>query len=403
MAGNIKIGGAFPGGSSGGGGSGTVTKVTTQGGPFLAAGAFTTAGTISNSATTLTSNAILLGAGTAAPAPLGSLGTTTTLLHGNAAGAPTFGAVSLSADVTGLLPFANLATLAATSLFGNGAITGATGGNIAIGTGLTLSTSGTLSAGSSGGTVTQVVAAAGPFLANTTITASGTITGSAATLTNHGVLIGQAAAAPVATAVMTDGQLLIGTTAADPAPQTMSGDATITKAGVFSLGSVVAGGTVGSAALIPVITFDTKGRITATSTAAVPVTAADHGLVINSGTVQINNVVTLTGTAAGTLSVNPGSGTTEVVINLAASGGTQTLSYSGAFAYQPFTMHLKQGATASVVVLNSGTVAGFVFGATQGPTSFTATPSANVTDSLFCKGITTGYARVYALDQGFVN
>jgi hypothetical protein len=35
-------------------------------------------------------------------------GTTTTLLHGNAAGNPTFGAVSLSADVTGNLPVTNL-------------------------------------------------------------------------------------------------------------------------------------------------------------------------------------------------------------------------------------------------------------------------------------------------------
>lgn len=35
---------------------------------------------------------------------LGSLGTTVTVLHGNAAGAPTFGAVSLTADVTGTLP-----------------------------------------------------------------------------------------------------------------------------------------------------------------------------------------------------------------------------------------------------------------------------------------------------------
>ena len=35
-------------------------------------------------------------------------GTTTTVLHGNAAGAPAFGAVSLSADVTGNLPVANL-------------------------------------------------------------------------------------------------------------------------------------------------------------------------------------------------------------------------------------------------------------------------------------------------------
>jgi hypothetical protein len=34
-------------------------------------------------------------------------GTTTTVLHGNAAGAPTFGAVSLTADVSGTLPVAN--------------------------------------------------------------------------------------------------------------------------------------------------------------------------------------------------------------------------------------------------------------------------------------------------------
>lgn len=38
---------------------------------------------------------------------LGSLGTTTTVLHGNAAGSPSFGAVSLTADVTGTLPVAN--------------------------------------------------------------------------------------------------------------------------------------------------------------------------------------------------------------------------------------------------------------------------------------------------------
>lgn len=52
----------------------------------------------------LTNHAIVLGAGAGAtPTPLASLGTTTTVLHGNAAGAPTFGAVSLSTDVTGSL------------------------------------------------------------------------------------------------------------------------------------------------------------------------------------------------------------------------------------------------------------------------------------------------------------
>lgn len=55
-----------------------------------------------------TANRLMLGGGTGVqPSALGA-GTTTTVLHGNAGGAPTFGAVSLSADVTGLLPSANI-------------------------------------------------------------------------------------------------------------------------------------------------------------------------------------------------------------------------------------------------------------------------------------------------------
>ncbi len=46
-------------------------------------------------------------------------GTTTTILHGNAAGAPTWSAVSLTTDVSGDLPFANLAQIANNSLVGN--------------------------------------------------------------------------------------------------------------------------------------------------------------------------------------------------------------------------------------------------------------------------------------------
>jgi hypothetical protein len=107
-----------------GGGSGTVTSVGWTGG-IVSVGtptttpAFTIAGTSGgipyfSSATTwassgaLTNFAIMLGGGAgAAPTTLGSLGTTSTVLHGNAAGAPTFGAVSLTADVSGILPAVN--------------------------------------------------------------------------------------------------------------------------------------------------------------------------------------------------------------------------------------------------------------------------------------------------------
>jgi hypothetical protein len=68
---------------------------------------YTATGTLASSVA-LTANALVLGAGAGAtPTPMASLGTTTTVLHGNASGAPTFGAVSLTADVTGVLPTAN--------------------------------------------------------------------------------------------------------------------------------------------------------------------------------------------------------------------------------------------------------------------------------------------------------
>lgn len=56
----------------------------------------------------LATNQLMLGGGAGQPfATLGSLGTSTTVLHGNASGAPTFGAVSLTADVSGNLPVSN--------------------------------------------------------------------------------------------------------------------------------------------------------------------------------------------------------------------------------------------------------------------------------------------------------
>ena len=143
-------------------GSGSVTSVSFTGGLITVATATTTpaltvAGTSGgipyfSSASTwatsaaLTANAIVLGGGAgASPSVLASLGTTSTVLHGNAAGAPTFGAVSLTADVSGTLPIANGGT--------NSTAT-ATAGGSAYGTG-------TAFAFTAAGTAGQVLTSAG--------------------------------------------------------------------------------------------------------------------------------------------------------------------------------------------------------------------------------------------------
>jgi hypothetical protein len=155
------------------GGTGTVTSVGWTGG-IVSVGtptttpAFTVAGTsggvpyFSNtnawaSSGALTANALVVGGGAgAAPAPLASTGTATTVLHGNASGAPTFGAVSLSADVTGTLPVANGGTGLTTTPtngqldIGNG--TGFTRATLTAGTNVTITnTAGAITISATGG------------------------------------------------------------------------------------------------------------------------------------------------------------------------------------------------------------------------------------------------------------
>jgi hypothetical protein len=137
--------------SSGAAPTGTVTSVSLS--APLGGGTVTTSGTLGT--TSYTNHGVLIGAGTSAlsvtaaggantflagvassdptfrapvlaSADFANQGTTTTVLHGNAAGNPSFGAVSLTADVTGTLPVGNggvgVATLTAHGVvIGNGA------------------------------------------------------------------------------------------------------------------------------------------------------------------------------------------------------------------------------------------------------------------------------------------
>lgn len=92
--------------------TGAAEEITVGSGLSLTGGSLTATGggtgTVTNTAGNLTASAVMVGNGTTDAKVLASLGTTTTLLHGNAAGLPTWAAVSLAADVTGNLPVANL-------------------------------------------------------------------------------------------------------------------------------------------------------------------------------------------------------------------------------------------------------------------------------------------------------
>jgi len=181
--------------------------ITVTGSPITSSGtlALTVAGTSGgipyfssgsawSSSGALTNHALVLGGGTGgAPTPMASLGTTTTVLHGNASGAPTFGAVSLTADVSGVLPVANGGTNASSAsitAFNN--ITGytASGATGTTSTNLVFSTSPSLTTptlGAATATSINKVAITAPATSATLTVADGKTLTANSTLTLAGV------------------------------------------------------------------------------------------------------------------------------------------------------------------------------------------------------------------------
>ena len=121
-----------------------------------------TSTTVEASSALLSANAIVLGGGAGVcPSPMASLGTTTTVLHGNAGGAPAFGAV-VSADM-------NITATSCTNQFVNAISTGAVGTCASVPIGTAVSGLGTGVATAAG----TALSAAGGL---TTTIASGTST-----------------------------------------------------------------------------------------------------------------------------------------------------------------------------------------------------------------------------------
>jgi hypothetical protein len=130
---------------------------------------FTSPTTIASSPTLGAAQIVLGGGAGATPSTPVGLGTVTSVLHGNALGAPTWSAVDLAADVTGTVLVVNGGTGAGTAPgartnLGLGTISTQDANNIAV-------TGGTLD----GTTVGSITAAAGTFAA---LTATGVVTGS---------------------------------------------------------------------------------------------------------------------------------------------------------------------------------------------------------------------------------
>lgn len=118
------------------------------------------------------------------------------------------------------------------------------------------------------------------------------------------------------------------------------------------------------------------------------------GVVINTGTVEINNTVTMTGTAAGTLTIAPGSGTSSVILTMPTAGGTVHAHGTPAFKGQEFNLSVVNGATLGALDLNTG----FAFGTTFP----TYTPSATlVTDNIRCFTADGTNFRILDISAGF--
>ena len=104
-------------------GTGSVTSITASSPLSSAPNPLVASGTIScptctTNASALTSNALVLGAGSQATSVLGTAGTTAQMLHGNASGPPSWGQASLTTDVSGVLPIANGGTNTSSTLTG---------------------------------------------------------------------------------------------------------------------------------------------------------------------------------------------------------------------------------------------------------------------------------------------
>lgn len=343
-------------------GTGTVTSVATT--SPITGGAITGTGTIAcatcvTSAAALASNAIVLGAGSQASAALGSLGTTTTLLHGNAAGAPTFAAV-VSNDL-------NITTTTCTNQFVSALSAGA------VGTCTTATLAGAQFANQ--GTTTTVLhgngagnpSFAGISLANDTTANQGT-----ATTLLHGNGAGQPSFAAVSLTADVSGTLpvanggtgLTAGTSGGVLAYTASG--TLASSGALTANLPVIGGGAGVAPSVGTRSGNTTAYVTTTGTQ----TSGDCVKIDASGNHIANGSACGGGSSpllysGGLVTVNSNTANTATLFTYSLASGTMAINdcvrIVAAFKHTT-------GATASTYMLNFGATALTIYAGTVNTT-----------------------------------